>query len=328
MYLTNSNQEDRSSSDYIQFLRKRALKNQKINLSNGKTTSLNYATYLDQLDLASIDNECFSEKNFNGISLGDECSYPANTIYHVQHVNQPIFSYNNDIGLSWKVKYGSMGTNTNYFNSDISFSGISSNFTDISFATNGTITNNNSQLNNSPFSIEWVGYLFNTFESSVSFQASVVKKDNIHVWIGPNSLTPLLNNATIDITRNIYDVDFNSTKTATASYIIPAYTYVPIRIQYDNTTGYEQGMNFAYKSSPYDNFNYSSNSFYFYTNNFSIVPLYSPLISTPSVPGKLQTNKDSCASCTMVFQDAKHRRQWNIKKPQMLSIVDSKTFKM
>ena len=55
-----------------------------------------------------------------------------------------------------------------------------------------------------------------------------------------------------------------------------------------------------------------------------------PLRSTPSVPAKLQ---ESC--CTTFFQAKRaryisnsHRRQWNLKKPSILQITDSTTFRM
>jgi hypothetical protein len=61
-----------------------------------------------------------------------------------------------------------------------------------------------------------------------------------------------------------------------------------------------------------------------------------PLKSTPSVPAKLQV---PCYKgeqpCTTFFQakranyiSKKHRRQWNLKKPSMLKITDSTTFRM
>ena len=61
-----------------------------------------------------------------------------------------------------------------------------------------------------------------------------------------------------------------------------------------------------------------------------------PLESTPSVPAKLQV---SCyrgeQPCTTFFQAKRanyisnvHRRQWNLKKPSILKITDSTTFRM
>jgi len=61
-----------------------------------------------------------------------------------------------------------------------------------------------------------------------------------------------------------------------------------------------------------------------------------PLKSTPSVPAKLQI---PCyrgeQPCTTFFQSKrayyiskKHRRQWNLKKPSILQITDSTTFRM
>jgi hypothetical protein len=334
MFTNSLDMETGSSGDYIQLLRKRAMKNQKKVLSNGNTTALNYATYLDQKDLASIDNDCFTIKAFNSISLnpsGSPCNYPANTFTDIIHVNQPIFSYNNDVGLAWKACYGSMGTNVNYVTNNSSFADNKTyDFTSITTATNNNSTISSLNGSPSPFTIEWFGYIFSPFDATYTFGLTVIERDNMHVWVGPNALSSNItfSNQLIKVYRINTDPNYNSPVTTTASYFIPANTYVPIRIQYDNTTGYAQGLNFAYKLSNSNDFIFSSDSFYYWTNNFSIVPLYSPLKSTPSVPGKLQTNKDSCASCTSYYEDGRHRRRWNVKKSQMLSIYDSRTFKM
>lgn len=88
---------------------------------------------------------------------------------------------------------------------------------------------------------------------------------------------------------------------------------------------------------PLNSCNYPSNSF------DGIVPIYEspsptepsiPLKSIPSVPAKLQ---QPCykgeQGCTLFFQAKRapattHRRQWNLKKPSILSVYDSTTFRM
>lgn len=83
--------------------------------------------------------------------------------------------------------------------------------------------------------------------------------------------------------------------------------------------------------------NYPANSF------DGILPVYEsplpaspsiPIKSIPSVPAKLQ---QPCykgeQGCTLFIQSKRaptttHRRQWNLKKPSILSIYDSTTFRM
>ena len=83
--------------------------------------------------------------------------------------------------------------------------------------------------------------------------------------------------------------------------------------------------------------NYPANSF------DGILPVYEsplpaspsiPIESTPSVPAKLQ---QPCykgeQGCTLFIQSKRapattHRRQWNLKKPSILAVYDSTTFRM
>lgn len=313
-----------SSSDYIQLLRKRAMKNQAVILSTGNTAALNYATYLDQKDLAAIDNECFSEKTFNGITLNPGCVYAPNTYNGVQHVNQPIHVYNNDVGLAWRACDGSFNTSVNYFSTHSAFAtGVTHNFNNFIAA-----TNNNPDIaaygsSPSPFCVEWFGYVFTKYNTTYTFEISVSNRDNILLWVGNKALVGqfTFNNPDIKIYRNPADGDYSLTKTQTVNIVLPPNTYVPIRIQYDNSTGYDRDIKFGYKIATEPAFIYSSTDFYYYTDNFSILPKYMPLKSTPSIPAKLQSNNDSCNSCTSF-------RRHNIKKTQNLSIFDSTTFKM
>ena len=87
---------------------------------------------------------------------------------------------------------------------------------------------------------------------------------------------------------------------------------------------------------PLNSCNYPANSFDGVLNVVLFNPKEKtiPLESTPSVPSKLQR---SCyrgeQPCTLFFQAKRaptttHRRQWNLKKPSILSISDSTTFRM
>lgn len=87
---------------------------------------------------------------------------------------------------------------------------------------------------------------------------------------------------------------------------------------------------------PLNSCNYPTNSFDGVLNVVLFNPEEQtiPLESTPSVPAKLQR---SCyrgeQPCTLFFQAKRaptttHRRQWNLKKPSILSISDSTTFRM
>jgi hypothetical protein len=87
---------------------------------------------------------------------------------------------------------------------------------------------------------------------------------------------------------------------------------------------------------PLNSCNYPANSFDGVLNVVLFNPEEQtiPLESTPSVPAKLQ---QPCYKgeqpCTLFFQAKRaptttHRRQWNLKKPSILSIYDSTTFRM
>ena len=85
---------------------------------------------------------------------------------------------------------------------------------------------------------------------------------------------------------------------------------------------------------PLNSCNYPENSFDGIVQIYESPCPFMPLKSIPSVPAKLQ---QPCYKgeqpCTLFFQAKRaptttHRRQWNLKKPSILSIYDSTTFRM
>lgn len=85
---------------------------------------------------------------------------------------------------------------------------------------------------------------------------------------------------------------------------------------------------------PLNSCNYPENSFDGIVRVYESPSPFIPIKSIPSIPAKLQ---QPCykgeQGCALFFQAKRaptttHRRQWNLKKPSILSISDSTTFRM
>jgi hypothetical protein len=303
------------------------------------------------------------EKAINNILIN--CTnYPENSFDGVIHSKPIILIPNNNVGLDWKSYDGSMlsyqnssypyGTVTihpNFFSTagpkvgaQGQSSGIITNITDLSFGTNGNflgypnVADQTDDYDRYPVVIEWTGYFFCTETGNWTFNLSTLGKDYSFFWLGPTAKSGYFwndtsNNAFISHQYNGYanssDIDLNSN-----IIHMTVNTYYKMRIQYNQPSSY-QYLSLSF-TDPNGNTTFDGTKNYFRENYMRYELDQIPLQSTPSVPTKLQ---QPCyrgeQPCTTFIHSKRashisnvHRRQWNLKKKEMLSITDSTTYKM
>lgn len=338
-----------SAGDYISLKKSKMLQNYAPILSSGNKAIANYDQYVRKLALNTVIDSCSKdfygddeEKAMNDISINCE-TYPANTFDGILRPTPLSFIPNTNVGLTFKVCDGNgtitvensyVNPTSDFFSTEALSSGTATSISDLSFGTNGFLNASGNTDSNVPFAVEWEGYFFCTQTGSWTFTMETSVRDYSFFWIGPQAESGYnISNTFIRHDRN-GGINSDQTETISNSFNMTVQTYYKMRIQYNQPTG-NQFLSLSF-TDPAGNTTFDGTKNYFKENSLSFNFIKFPLKSTPSVPAKLQ---QACyrgeQPCT-TFIHAKrayhisnaHRRQWNLKKKEMLQISDSTTYKM
>ena len=340
-----------SAGDYISLKKSKMLQNYAPILSSGNKAIANYDQYVRKLALNTVNDSCSKdfygddeEKAMNDISINCE-TYPENTFDGILRPTPLSFIPNTNVGLTFKVCDGNgvvdnegeyANPTSNFFSTApvLSPSGTATSISDLSVGTNGFLNASGNTDSNIPFAVEWEGYFFCTQTGSWTFTMETSARDYSFFWIGPQAESGYNISNTFIIHNRNSGIDSDQTETNSNSFNMTVQTYYKMRIQYNQPTGY-QFLSLSF-TDPAGNTTFDGTKNYFKENSLSFNFIKFPLKSTPSVPAKLQ---QACyrgeQPCT-TFIHAKrayhisnvHRRQWNLKKKEMLQISDSTTYKM